>query len=77
MRLSSDDETDMKRQLSALFFYLHNNYESQLSSQNVPKLHRVGVLLLVPWGVAVIPIPAVKKQMRSHRFIQIPIHGRN
>lgn len=37
--------------------YLHNNDESQFGGQNMPKLHGVGVLVLMPRRVTVISIP--------------------
>lgn len=49
----------------AAWFYLHDNDESQLGSQNMPELHSVGVLLLMAGRVAVITIPTKKKHVRD------------
>lgn len=43
-------------------FYLHDDDEGQLGSQNVPELHGVGVLLHVSGRIAVITIPTRKKK---------------
>lgn len=45
----------------SLVFYLHDDDEGQLGSQNVPELHGVGVLLLMAGRIAVITIPTKKR----------------
>lgn len=52
---------------SEAWFYLHDNDESKLGSQNMPKLHGVGVLLLMARWVAVVTISR-KKDQRSFEF---------
>lgn len=47
--------------LNAAWFYLHDNDECQLRSQNMPELHRVGVLPVMARRVAVITIPTKKE----------------
>lgn len=47
---------------TAAWFYLHDNDESQLGSQNMPELHRVGILLLMARRVTVITVPTKKEQ---------------
>lgn len=49
----------------SLVLYLHDDDEGQLGRQNVPELHGVGVLLLVSGRIAVITIPARKKNHRK------------
>lgn len=49
---------------TAAWFYLHDNDESQLSSQNMPELHSVGVLLLMARRVTVVTIPTKKEHQR-------------
>lgn len=46
-------------------FYLHDNDECQLGSQNVPELHGVGVLLLMAGRVSVITVPAKTEHVRE------------
>lgn len=46
-------------------FYLHDNDECQLGSQNVPELHGVGVLLLMAGRVAIITVPAKTEHVRD------------
>ena len=52
---------------SEAWFYLHDNNESQLGSQDMPELHSVGVLLHMAGRVAVITIPK-RKEQQSHEF---------
>lgn len=49
------------------WFYLHDDDERQLGSQNMPELHSAGVLLLVARRIAVITIPA-KNNMSEIKF---------
>lgn len=56
---------------TAAWFYLHDNDESQLGSQNMPELHCVGVLPLMAGRVAVITVPTKKKHFRDLAILQI------
>lgn len=61
------------------WFYLHDDDESQLSSQNMPELHSVGVRLLVVRRVAVITVPTNKEHQSCNLFhfvleVQLQFH---